>query len=74
MSPGVQCDDGVMTFTASGKQVKQLFVDRGKGTPDEAGSAVCGRLLMEEKTSWCNGCLQVRKWPTVLEQAFKSPV
>ncbi|XP_040043635.2 uncharacterized protein LOC120825854 [Gasterosteus aculeatus] len=33
MSPGVQCDDGVMTFTASGKQVKQLFVDREEASP-----------------------------------------
>ncbi|KAL6110121.1 uncharacterized protein ACO6RY_19267 [Pungitius sinensis] len=33
MSPGVQCDDGVMTFTASGKEFKHLFVDREEASP-----------------------------------------
>ncbi|KAM8880034.1 uncharacterized protein AB9W97_015071 [Spinachia spinachia] len=33
MSPGVQCDDGVMTFTASGKEFKHLFVDREEDSP-----------------------------------------
>lgn len=66
MNPMVQCDDGVMTFTASGKAFRHLFVDRGKRrmTPHikwtvlfveyahEGGGVGVGGI-----TTCCSGCL-----------------
>ncbi|XP_031727888.1 uncharacterized protein LOC116396968 [Anarrhichthys ocellatus] len=33
MSPEVQCEDSVMTFTASGKELRHLLVDREEASP-----------------------------------------
>ncbi|XP_068447905.1 uncharacterized protein [Clinocottus analis] len=33
MNPVVQCDNGVMTFTASGRELQHLFVDRERAAP-----------------------------------------
>ncbi|KAK5899466.1 hypothetical protein CesoFtcFv8_008946 [Champsocephalus esox] len=51
MSPLVKCDDGVMTFTATGEEFTHLLVDRGTASPISLSQlpSYCGYLV---KMSW----------------------
>ncbi|XP_063740510.1 uncharacterized protein LOC134865052 [Eleginops maclovinus] len=51
MRPFLKCDDGVMTFTASGEEFTHLLVDRGTASPISLSQLppYCGYLV---KTSW----------------------